>query len=643
MKTDHPKPYQFYLVFLLAGVLLVFCINSCRKENIPSNNPVVTKVLNGHGIDITRLRQAYQQGTSSPLKVNDISSQAMANIVGTLNVDWSSYTLQEFPDSSKIIEFPMPDDTTLIAPRDSLQNGHNKYTSKTCAVFVLHKDTIVLNFFMKTVESLNAPGYQSVINQLHYLSIPGGFNGEVLYFTLGRQFINGYVWQNGSIKQSMTIGSAPASPPSPASQNYKGKLKVDVAQVSNCVEDEYEVVLITTVIANGVTTITVEPIGNIFTVTTCEVTDYSMYSGGVNGGEGTTPAGSPCGTGSGASVSSVINGRLSVNSTASGSGSSSSPCDGTTGKPGIFGYNNSNAVVSDANFDALLSYVEGAGLTFGDPFNTVVTVNGAQYSGQVTQIYDSHGNVVAGYFSPDESSGPFQVGNEYSIGDGSSGDNGNSSSVTSSSNSGGNVTIGFGGANAYLGNSPSNTVGYPSPGINSQAPLGKGFMPLCKSSIVLMPLTSNTSQVNMTEVFFGIMDLAQFPLYKTQINVIEFNLYISIPNQIKDPTNNSKKVSLSAAMLQEFIYQAYGYASEQINLIHGQDFFSVGAQPKYSALFATYMMYYLNYIALHGMFLSYEIANSGLVPSLGAKVSNNITSGLANPAYYTMGSSGEGC
>ena len=71
-------------------------------------------------------------------------------------------------------------------------------------------------------------------------------------------------------------------------------------------------------------------------------------------------------------------------------------------------------------------------------------------------------------------------------------------------------------------------------------------------------------------------------------------------------------------MLQEFIYQAYGYASEQINLIHGQDFFSVGAQPKYSALFASYMMYYLNNIALHGMFLSYEIANSGLVPSLGA-------------------------
>ena len=131
MKTDQPKSYQFYFLFLLAGVLLVFGINSCRKENIKSNNPVVTKALNGHGIDITRLQQAYQQGTSSPLKVNDISSQAMANIVGTLNVDWSSYTLQEFPDSSKIIEFPMPDDTTLIAPRDSLQNGHNKYTSKT--------------------------------------------------------------------------------------------------------------------------------------------------------------------------------------------------------------------------------------------------------------------------------------------------------------------------------------------------------------------------------------------------------------------------------------------------------------------------------------------------------------------------------
>ncbi len=643
MKTDHPKPYQFYLLFLLAGVLLVFGINSCRKENIQSNNPVVTKALNGHGIDINRLRQAYQQGTSGPLKVNDISSQAMANIVGTLNVDWSSYTLQEFPDSSKIIEFPMPDDTTLIAPRDSLQNGHNKYASKTCAVFVLHKDTIILNFFKKTVESLNAPGYQSVINQLHYLNIPGGFNGEVLYFTLGRQFINGYVWQNGSIKQSMAIASAPSTPPSPASQNYKGKLKVDVAQVVNCSTEIYEVVLITTVIANGVTTITVEPTGNIFTVTTCELTDYSMYSGGVNGGMGTTPAGSPCGTGSGATVSSVVNGRLSVNSTASGSGSSSSPCNGATSRPGIFGYNNSNAVVSDANFDALLSYVEGAGLTFGDPFNTVVTVNGAQYSGQVTQIYDSHGNVVAGYFSPDESSGPFQVGNEYSIGDGSSGDNGNSSSVTSSSNSGGNVTIGFGGANAYLGNSPSNTVGYPSPGINSQAPSGEGFMPLCKSSIVLTPSANNSWDVNLSGCKFGIMDLPHFPLYKTQINVIVFNLYINVPKEIEDPNGSPNEVLFSPATIREFIYQAYHYASEQTNIQHGQDFFTVGANTKYAKIFLNNLLIYLNSLALHGLFLKFENNNPGMVPSLGATGSNSISPSKASPAVYVPGISGEGC
>ena len=320
MKIDHPKPYQFYLLFLLVGALLVFGINSCRKENIPSNNSVVTKALNGHGIDITRLQQAYQQGTSIPLKVNDISSQAIANIVGTLNVDWSSYTLQEFPDSSKIIEFPMPDDTTLIAPRDSLQNGHNKYATKTCAVFVLHKDTIVLNFFMKTVESLNAPGYQSVINQLHYLSIPGGFTGEVLYFTLGRQFINGYVWQNGSIKQSMTIGSAPATPPSPASQNYKGKLKVDVAQVSNCVEDDYELVWIN---SNG----TEDPTGISWTVITCDVTNTD---GSVLGSTGTTPAPPPCTTGSGAIASSVKNGHLVIDIASSGSSTGSSTPTPTT-------------------------------------------------------------------------------------------------------------------------------------------------------------------------------------------------------------------------------------------------------------------------------------------------------------------------
>jgi hypothetical protein len=96
-------------------------------------------------------------------------------------------------------------------------------------------------------------------------------------------------------------------------------------------------------------------------------------------------------------------------------------------------------------------------------------------------------------------------------------------------------------------------------------------------------------------------------------------------------------------MQQEFIYQAYHFASQQTDIAHGDDFFSAGSQPKYSALFAAYVMFYLNNIALEGMFPAYENANSGLIPSLGARASTLINPAKASPAVYTNGTSGEGC
>lgn len=96
-------------------------------------------------------------------------------------------------------------------------------------------------------------------------------------------------------------------------------------------------------------------------------------------------------------------------------------------------------------------------------------------------------------------------------------------------------------------------------------------------------------------------------------------------------------------MQKEFIYQAYHFASEQVNLVHGKDFFSAGAQPKYSVLFVIGMVSYLNSIALQGMFPAYENANSGLVPSLGASGNTTVTLSKSSPANYTIGPSGEGC
>jgi hypothetical protein len=343
------KRFPFNVLLLLIFVVVVIVVHSCRRDIVHPNSSVAVKTLTTHGIDISKLQAAYQQGTSAgKLKTMDVSSQAMANIISTLNVDWSSYTLQEFADSSKIIEFPMPDDTTLIAPRDSLQNGHKKYASKTAAVFILHKDTIVLNFFMKTVEDQNNPNYQSVINQLHYLSVPGGFNGEVLYFTLGRQFINGYLWKGGSITKAISLTSV-TTPPTPQSQSYKGKLKVDEIALTNCTIEYYDVVWITTVTyGNNPPVTTVEPTGQSFSVTTCDVSDSGggsggTTSGGVSGGGGATPTPVPCVPASAPAMTSVKSGRLVVDVAAGGSGSTGSsggtstpvpcPTTGTTPTP----------------------------------------------------------------------------------------------------------------------------------------------------------------------------------------------------------------------------------------------------------------------------------------------------------------------
>ena len=295
MKFIKPKNLVIKLLFVASVLSAAFLINSCRKDVVRSGSVIVSKTLAGHHIDIADLKKAYAEGTGSgKLKANDISNQAISSIVSTLNVDWSTYTLQEFADSSKIIEFAMPDDTSLIAPKDSLQAGNIKYKSKTSAVFILHKDTIILNFFMKTVEDLNDPLYQSVINEQFYLNTPANFNGQILYFTLDRQFINGYLWKGGSISKSITIGTQ-TTPPSPQTQAYKKKLKTDEVSQVNCTVDTYEYVWITTVTTPYGSTTTYQPTGQTFTVTTCTVADGGSagttgpVTGGVSGGAGTTP------------------------------------------------------------------------------------------------------------------------------------------------------------------------------------------------------------------------------------------------------------------------------------------------------------------------------------------------------------------
>lgn len=146
----------------------------------------------------------------------------------------------------------------------------------------------------------------------------------------------------------------------------------------------------------------------------------------------------------------------------------------------------------------------------------------------------------------------------------------------------------------------------------------------------------------MTGVKFGITDMPSLAtLFQTKSNVITFNLQVTIPSQIKNPSSPNDPVNFTDAQLQEFIYQAFHFASEQLNTTHGQDFFSAGAQSVYSNQFAAYVQAYLNTLALDGMFPAYQNANG--VPSTGARTSTSIDPTKATPAVFTTGASGQGC
>ena len=191
-------------------LVLTSVIYGCRKDLGRFGKTAAADALAQHGVNLGLLQNAYRAGTSVQQKVNSVSPANLSRIIGTLNVDWATYTLFTNPDSSQLVEFDMPDDNSLLIPDATSIGDSSKYHAKTKAVFIVRKDTVRLSFFMKAIEDGTAAGYQPVLGQVHYKRIPLGFTGKILYFTLGRQFINGYRWNNGGISNTLSI-SAPVT------------------------------------------------------------------------------------------------------------------------------------------------------------------------------------------------------------------------------------------------------------------------------------------------------------------------------------------------------------------------------------------------------------------------------------------------
>lgn len=303
---------------LLVLIPIIFIVNSCRKDVKQSRQQSTQALVDNH-INITLLQSAYNKEIKDKHQISDISQQTIENIIGTLNVDWTTYSLYTYPDSTQIIEFAMPDDTTLLSPHTSTVNDSVKYFTKTSAVFILRKDTISMSFFMKTVEKGEGTNYQSIINYVHYQQIPTGFTGNIYYFTFGRQYINGYSWENGNVSKALSLGITAVNPPTQTNNaNHK---RTNEVELTNCTEDQYDVYLIT----NG--NEDTEQYLYSIVVVTCDVTDTGdsgSSPGGVSGG-GSTPPTNPCSPSSPASIIAVKGKVIDYTEPLPGSGGGTSP------------------------------------------------------------------------------------------------------------------------------------------------------------------------------------------------------------------------------------------------------------------------------------------------------------------------------
>lgn len=74
-----------------------------------------------------------------------------------------------------------------------------------------------------------------------------------------------------------------------------------------------------------------------------------------------------------------------------------------------------NSVISDTNFDDFLDNWAANGATYGDPVQQTYTQDGVDYPGQVTECRGPDGTLLAAFFSPDCTCGPFQEGMEYNL------------------------------------------------------------------------------------------------------------------------------------------------------------------------------------------------------------------------------------
>lgn len=399
---------KLYLL-LAAACVITFIINSCKKDfNKEQQNNVSDPA-------IAQAKNWYE--STYPVNASKLNTQA----VNSSNPDWSQRIKPDWQHTASYSRFnkqviEMPADPSIKFETALLMGPTKSNKSYSRNYFLLLNDGKKYEaYVMIVIADSNYVNHDlSKLAHNTYRKHDTDFSGSVLYFTPKGQYVNGYSYKNGQLITLISTGQQPENKHVQSIQNSSQKVNDGI----ECYEwylVHYE---------DGVA------VSSEYLGTTCS----SMGGGGGSGG-----------------------------------GPGNTPPDNGFPPPAVtspdFGLDDPkvclNCRIDDADFDDLLDYVQSIGLRVNDPYNDVVTVNGVQYKGQITQIFNAAGELVSNFFSPDVNSGPFQVGIEYNVGN--TGPDGNSTNSGNTLDQGvilyfGNTRHITGGSVTYTGSGGGNTV-----------------------------------------------------------------------------------------------------------------------------------------------------------------------------------------
>ncbi|MFA6248094.1 MAG: hypothetical protein WC615_14240 [Mucilaginibacter sp.] len=409
-------------IFKLCAVLLiavVAVIYGCRKDiSKLSDKPSATIT----DPNVAKAKSWYENSFPKQEK----KSGQTTNAVGD-NFDLSQFFNPDWADAKNYTRF---NDDVIEVPVDAasaigLKVKSVPQSSSRSSVLILKRGETYNAYVMTIVgypEYLKGDTTKLANNS--YANHDANFSGMVYYTTPQGEFVNGYTYKSGVIKGQLMDEAY--TPTRQTTQSIKSNsmefVEVCTEWFQRVPNDEgggYHWVWIGESDCHNEVVETPDP-GN--------PTMPSNPGGGSPGsGGGGPPDGSPNDPCPPVNVQTIKDGKF-VNTIKvqklpvdGGGFPQPAPDDPCTIKPAtkkkpIFGINNSNAVVPDANFNAMLDYLKGLGYTVYPPYDDFVNVNGVYYHGKVTTIISADGKDIQAYFKPDADGGTMTTGFNYSIG-----------------------------------------------------------------------------------------------------------------------------------------------------------------------------------------------------------------------------------